>query len=233
MKIPFIFNACFSIKTVKNDNNDDIIDSDIIDKDIDKKIVCIGLPKTGTKSLAKAFAILNYSVNSNPMCIVEDHVLLDNDIKYYCDENHDNDNIHVFEAFHDIPYSINYKNIYNTYNNSKFILTVRDSDSWFKSLYNYQFLPNAVNYKFIKYFFNCDIISYENKDIYINAYEKYNKDVINYFNHVFEIKKTNVLVINIFENSSEKNWKLICDFLDVEKPKNIVFPKENINHKNI
>jgi hypothetical protein len=194
---------------------------------IDKKIVCIGLLKTGTKSLAKAFRILDYSVNSDPISIDEELecVLLDNNIKYYCDENYNNENINEFQAFHDIPYSINYKNIYNTYNNSKFILTVRDSNSWFKSLYNYQFLPNALNYKFLKYFFNCDTISYENKDIYINAYEKYNKDVIEFFSD----KKDILLVINIFENNSEMNWKLICDFLNVEKPKNIVFPRENVN----
>ena len=86
---------------------------------------------------------------------------------------------------------------------------------------NYQFLHDAINDKFIKYFFNCDTISYENKEIYINAYEKYNKDVIEFFSD----KKDSLLVINIFENNSQTNWKLVCDFLNTE----INFPKENIN----
>ena len=50
------------------------------------KVICIGQPKTGTKTLADIFIKLKYKTNSNPICLPSEdkYILLDNDIKYYC-----------------------------------------------------------------------------------------------------------------------------------------------------
>jgi hypothetical protein len=53
------------------------------------KYICIGQPKTGTKTIAKIFNLLNFKVNGNPICFNndDDYILLDNNIKYYTDDS--------------------------------------------------------------------------------------------------------------------------------------------------
>ena len=88
--------------------------------------------------MAKIFKLLNYTVNENPICLNEDDdfVLLDNNISYYTNDNilKCHNNIEMFEAFHDYPYSFNYEYINTIFPYSKFILTIRNSDEWFNSL---------------------------------------------------------------------------------------------------
>ena len=49
------------------------------------KYICVGQPKTATKTMASIFNLLNFKVNSNPLCLNcnDDFVLVDNNIKYY------------------------------------------------------------------------------------------------------------------------------------------------------
>lgn len=105
------------------------------------KYICVGQPKTGTKTIAKIFELLNFKVNNNPICLNEDDdfTFLDNDILYYTNDSilKCHNNIETFEAFHDYPYSFNYKYINENFPNSIFILTIRDSYEWFNSLINY------------------------------------------------------------------------------------------------
>ena len=108
-----------------------------------QKIVCVGFPKTCTKSIAKVFNMLKYKTVSNPLCndnVHPEYCILDRNIKYYLDDKYDNTNIKYFKAFHDIPYSLNYKKIYKKYPKSKFILSIRDSEEWFNSIYTYQYI---------------------------------------------------------------------------------------------
>ena len=91
------------------------------------KIVCIGQPKTATKSMAKIFQLLGFNTNSNPLCLTntDDFILLDNEIKYYFNDDTIEkclQNIELFEAFHDYPYSFSYEYIYSHYPDTKFIL---------------------------------------------------------------------------------------------------------------
>jgi hypothetical protein len=99
------------------------------------KHVCVGQPKTGTKTMAKIFKLLNFKVNNNPLCLNDndDFILLDNNISYYTNDTifKCHDNIEIFEAFHDYPYSFNYKYINDNFVDSKFILTIRNSVEWF------------------------------------------------------------------------------------------------------
>ena len=119
-----------------------------------QKIVCVGFPKTCTKSIAKVFNMLKYKTVSNPLCndnVHPEYCILDRNIKYYLDDKYDNTNIKYFKAFHDIPYSLNYKKIYKKYPKSKFILSIRDSEEWFNSIYTYQYIENAKSKKFFKH----------------------------------------------------------------------------------
>jgi hypothetical protein len=196
--------------------------------DINNKIICVGQPKTGTKTLADIFLKLNLKTNSNPLCINEENIiLLDNNFKLFIDAEYDilEKNLEYYDAFHDIPYSYNYEYIYNKYQYSKFILTIRDSEDWFKSLYNYQFIVNAVDKRIIFKLYGYEYIDITNKYNVINSYEKYNQNVINFFKD----KPNSLLVINII-NSDDKQYELnkIADFLNMK----IDFSLSHINKQN-
>jgi len=194
------------------------------------KIICVGQPKTCTKTLANIFIKLGYNVNSNPLCfnLNDEYILLDNNIKYYAydDINTTNNiiekNITFFDAFHDIPYSFSYEYIYKLYPDSKFILTLRDEESWFKSLFNYQSIPNATNENFLYKLYGYKHITYDNyNDIFfifnnyndiIIKYKKYNEDIINFFAD----KNTSLLIINLVNLDHSIELKKIGDFLNTK-----------------
>ena len=128
------------------------------------KYICIGQPKTGTKTIAKIFKLLNFKVNSNPIMKQDgDGIILDNNISYYINDSilKCHNNIETFEAFHDYPYSFNYEYINNNFPDSKFILTIRDTDTWFNSLYNYQYIPGMSNKNLLKKLYGYANISFK------------------------------------------------------------------------
>jgi hypothetical protein len=209
------------------------------------KVVCVGQPKTGTKSIAELFNLLNLKTNSNPIClnINDDYIILDNNYKYYInsdtnndtnndinndinnDTNNDiNDFISFFDAFHDYPYSFNYEHIYNLYPDSKFILTIRNSETWFNSFLTYQYIQGATNYKLLNKLYGNSIFSLENKDEVINKYNTYNNNIINFFKN-----KSNLLIINICDNINKEDYILneIKEFLSVDIDSSIKLPHMN------
>jgi len=149
------------------------------------KYVCVGQPKTATKTMAKIFKLLNFNVNNNPVCLNknEDFILIDNNISYYTNDTilKCHNNIKTFDAFHDYPYSFNYEYINDNFPDSKFILTIRDRDSWFNSIINYQYIENASNKNLLKKLYGYEIILLENKEKVISKYNEYNLNIIKYF----------------------------------------------------
>ena len=186
------------------------------------KYVCIGQPKTGTKTIAKLFNMLKLKTNCNPEClnITDDFVLLDNNIKYYTNDDilKCHNNIEIFDAFHDYPYSFNYEYINDNFPDSKFILTIRNSEDWFNSLINYQTLGNSVNKPLLKKLYGYEFVTLENKENVISKYNEYNFNIMKYFYS----KTRKLLIIDLTKDNIRD--KLI-DFLE----KNIDFeiPHEN------
>lgn len=189
------------------------------------KYVCIGQPKTATKTIAKIFKLLNLKVNSNPLCLNEkdDFVLLDNNISYYTDDNilKCHSNIEIFEAFHDYPYSFNYDYINEKFPDSIFILTIRDSNDWFNSLLNYQNIKNSANKNLLKKLYGHKIISLKHKEEIISRYNEYNLNIINYFTD----KSCKLLIIDLIKEDKEEIKIKLSKFLKL----NIDFeiPHEN------
>ena len=173
------------------------------------KYICIGQPKTGTKTMAKIFNLLNFKVNSNPLCFDnDDFIMLDNNISYYTNDSilKCHNNIETFEAFHDYPYSFNYKYINDNFPDSKFILTIRDTDTWFNSLYNYQYIFGAVNKNLLKKLYGYNIISLENKTDVISKYNEYNTNIIKYFHD----KPCKLLILDLTKDNIKNK---LNDFL--------------------
>lgn len=185
------------------------------------KIFCIGANKTGTTSLTKALAILGYKV-------CPESIMFDVRSKYFL-QVHEKNYTEIFkvvlqyDAFEDRPWNHTdfYKSLDSTFTDSKFILTIRDSDKWIKSYRRWSSkigLKRQWFYKLISQ--TCygidDILSDEN--IMREKYEQRNIEIIEYF------KNTNKLLVVDFEKNS--SWDSICTFLN--KP----IPKFNFPHLN-
>lgn len=170
----------------------------LIKKKNDTKVFCIGDVKTGTTSLCKALSILGYrSVrllrgSDKPK---EGWVEYIKKCKY--------------DAYTDFPigYKNLYQEIYKEIPNSKFILTIRDKQSFEKSYVNYfrgtpiEKKPQELKHR-------------------LRNYEERNKQVVEYFKN----SPTQLLVMNVFEGDG---WEELCNFLNKPIP-NKPFPHKNI-----
>lgn len=169
------------------------------------KIFGIGLPRTGTASLCESLKILGYKSKHYP--------------KYLC-------KVDEFDALVDSPIPLHYKYLNEKYSNSKFILTIRDEESWINSVKKaskrfmwHNLKPNGrcgpeVYEMHIK-LFNCTGFD-EHK--MRNGYRKFNEEVINYFKD-----NNNLLIYNLCDG---EGWFKLCKFLNKDIP-NIKFPDRN------
>jgi len=163
------------------------------------KVFCIGYVKTGLTTLTKALKILGYRSVQYLRTSVEPK---EGWIEYITNCNYD--------AFADAP--IRRRNIYieidKTIPDSKFILTIRDTQSWRRSYLNY-FRGSP-----------WDIKNPQELRQFIQRYEDHNKQVIEYFKD----RPDKLLIMNIIEGDG---WEKLCDFLN--KP----IPKKSFPHRNV
>lgn len=175
------------------------------------KIVGIGLGRTGTSSLHKAFQILEYK------SIHGLHKLHPNVIS---DINHST--YGYYDCFCDTPYYYLFDMIDKNYQ-CKFIYTYRDLDLWLNSMYRLfehykkQWSDNT-NLHHINFYGEKDF----NLKLFTDAYHKHNE----YVNQYFKNREADLLRINITTNDSDMNWKQLCEFLIKNIP-NQPFPNVN------
>lgn len=170
-----------------------------------KKIFGIGLPKTGQTSLARAVWSLGYWVVQYP---------------YTADQINKND------FLLDLPVVIKYKKLDKKYPNSKFILTVRDIDSWLKSMRNhYRRHPASKRHKaqlaFRLKFWGTTRF---NERLMTKRYHEHIEDV----NKYFKGREKDLLVMNIVDG---EGWRKLCPFIGNKIPRR-PFPKVNVGKYN-
>ena len=166
------------------------------------KIFGIGLGRTGTVSLARAMKVLGYTVKHNPSRIevVED-----------------------YDFCNDIFIAARYKFLDYIFPHSKFILTIRDVDSWVESSREYAIkkdgiidsrpdisLDRAEN-RFLVY----GITNFDER-VFREVFLMFNEEVVEHFRR----RKNKLLVMDIF---SGEGWKELCSFLEKPVP-NRPFP---------
>ena len=177
------------------------------------KIFGIGFQKTGTKTLHAALEILGYTV-----CGCR-HVLIDplkqNDWGPVLKMVNEND------AFEDNPWPLLYERLDQEFPNSRFILTIRESDKWIHSAVNhFGTIPGRMQ----EWIYNQGYPGgYE--EIYLERYERHNREVIEYFKD----RPNDLLIINWADGNS---WRPLCHFLNHKIPKE-GFPHANKGHYNI
>jgi len=104
------------------------------------KFICAGFPKTGSKSASAAFAKLGFTVadyletteflTTEWLNFIEGRISIEEVIAKY---DH-----HGFDTNQDFPGNIFWEEMYNSIDNCKVILTVRDNEHiWFDSWINF------------------------------------------------------------------------------------------------
>jgi len=167
----------------------------VMKKKHDPKVFCIGFSKTGTTSLNRALGILGY----RNVHWLRGHIEPSVGWVEYIKRS-------PFDAFSDAPmYKPGlFKKIDKELPSSKFILTVRNTDSLIKSWTNY--FMNAP----------WSIDTDEDKEVIATMYEHHVKDVVTYFEKI----PNQLLIFDIIGGDS---WQKLCEFLEEPIP-DVPFP---------
>ncbi len=164
-----------------------------------QKVFCVGFYKTGTTSLELLLQDMGYQVASPyknwDTALVE---MLEKD-----DLSELKRLTELFDAFQDAPWFLLYKEFDQWYPGSKFILTIRDSHSWWKSFLN---CFEQTYRPLFKYIFGFDNPA-GHEELFIERFEKHNRKILKYFKN----RPNDLLLIDISEDNALSK---ISDFLD-------------------
>jgi sulfotransferase family protein len=173
------------------------------------KIIGVGFQKTGTSTLREALTMLGYRVkdtSSRPLIPI-----LKGDYGKVVRmlENYD--------AVEDTPWYMIYKELDRLIPGSKFILTIRDPESWYKSVNDHIANLRDANHEYI--YGRGKGLPKDDKEHTINVYQKHNKEVLHYFKN----RPNDLLVIDF---SKGEDWQVLCEFLGRNVPSH-PFPHYN------
>jgi hypothetical protein len=172
------------------------------------KVFCIGFHKTGTTSLAAALERLGYRV-TGPNGVKDPDI--GRNVYSMAAKL-----VEKYDAFQDNPWPIIYKEMDRQYPGSKFILTLRSSESWIDSQvrhFGYRATPMREWIYGIGY-------PRSNEQIYIDVFERHNEEVCSYFRQ----RPDDLLVMDLAKGDG---WERLCPFLGKEIP-NIPFFHANL-----
>jgi Sulfotransferase domain/Sulfotransferase family len=162
------------------------------------RVFCLGFQKTGTTSVDWVLQDMGYQVSKayKQPDIAFSQMLQKGDLSEIR---------HVaklFDAFQDIPWFLYYKEFDKWYPGSKFILTIRESTSWWNSFLRYF---RTEYYSLFEY-----VYGFENpighKEALIKRFEQHNREVLEYFKD----RPDDLLVVDV---SEEKALEKITNFL--------------------
>lgn len=171
------------------------------------KVFGIGFHKTGTTSLAKALSILGYRV-TGPNGVADADIA--NNVYTMAV-----DLVKKFDAFQDNPWPLLYRELDSKFPASKFILTIRPTSAWIKSIQNHFGEEDTPMRKWI---YGVGHPS-GNEAIYIERYERHNHEVIEYFKN----RTQDFLILDITRG---EGWEKLCPFLEKPIP-TVSFPCAN------
>lgn len=171
------------------------------------KVFCIGLGKSGTRSMGEALRILGYRVGSQ-------FGVRDPDI-----EAHALGTALALatgsDAFIGNPWTILYRELDTTFPDSKFILTVRPVERWIASVVAY-FGGEGTPMREWIYGYGAPL---GNEDAYVERYRRHNRTVADYFHGRGED-------FMIMDLEAGDGWEKLCEFLG-SSPPSVPFPHLN------
>lgn len=168
------------------------------------KVFEIGVPKTGTTSLAKAYKILGLKQKGWSEKLFKEW--------QRGEYNNIFKAIESFDAFQDGPWhDIRFPVLDQKFPNSKFIILERDNETWYRSM-EYQY----------KIKFQRDWFLKKSKSEHINKKIKKYEKIKAYFKN----RPNDLLALNIIEEDDP--WEKLCGFLGLPLPlPKIPFPHIN------
>lgn len=178
------------------------------------KILGVGLPRTGTASLAAALEILGLKTLHH----AKDRIgLWPKDVDQDCWRAFDD-----IEAAVDVPVCLYWEQLLKTYPTCRVILTTRDAALWWESIkWHVNKIHQSDDLDHIRYsdelhalLFGC---SYPQKYWY---QRRFNEHVLTVYR---QVPRHRLLVINITKG---EKWEILCPFLGAKQPE-ANFPWEN------
>jgi hypothetical protein len=171
------------------------------------KIICIGLPKTGTSTMGDALLQLGYSVVGARLDLTG--AMMSKNIAEIAKVAEE------YDALQDIPWAFIYRELDVLFPESKFIFTDRDPDKWIISMRKHF---KGQKRDFNEWFYGKSIVD-GNENIFIAKYMEHKQGVMDYFAH-----RPHDLLVMSFENGD--GWDKLCEFLDKPAPR-AKFPHSN------
>ncbi len=173
------------------------------------KVIGVGFQKTGTSSLREALKILGYRVkdtSSRPLIPIlkGDYLKVLRMIRKY-------------DALEDTPWYMIYKELDKRIPGSKFILTMRDEESWYNSVARHIGLLRNPTHEWI--YGRGKGLPMEDKENTIGVYNRHNQEVLDYFKD----RPGDLLVVDFTRGAG---WEELCSFLGKEIPEE-PFPHAN------
>ena len=167
------------------------------------KVFCIGFQKTGTTSLFAALTALGYRTAAVVGRDLTAEELRAKGAALCIDV------AKVFDAAQDMPWPIFFRELDAAYPGSKFILTVRDSASWFRSIEGHFGANESALGAFI---YGEDAAApANNRARYIDVFEAHERAVRDHF----ATRPADLLIMDL---AAGDGWEKLCAFLGVDAP---------------
>jgi hypothetical protein len=170
------------------------------------KVFGIGFHKTGTTSLRDALRLLGYRV-TGPNAVHEQQLA---DLSSWAAELAEH-----YDGFQDDPWPLLFREMDQRFPGSKFVLTVRNPDDWYKSVLRHFGDKNTFMRKFIYGIGHPR----HNEHVYKTRVQAHNRDVMDYF-----ASRPNDLLVMDLTNGD--GWDKLCPFLGHRAPQ-ARFPHAN------
>lgn len=175
------------------------------------KVFCVGFQKTGTTSLYAALTRLGWrtaAVVGRDLTAAE----LRARAKDLCLETAGR-----FDAAEDMPWPLFFRELDQSYPGAKFVLTVRDGESWYQSVLAHFGDAPVEMHKFV---YGDDAAAPAGRrETYLRVYERHNADVRDYFKN----RPDDLLVMDL---AAGDGWPQLSAFLGVAAPDE-PFPRRN------
>lgn len=172
-----------------------------------QKVFGIGFHKTGTSTLESALRALGYTVKGT--FGVNDDTIGDTVVERAIEI------AGQYDAVQDNPWPLVYRDLDEAYPDSKFVLTMRDTDKWWVSLERHFGGKTTAMRTWI--YGVGDPAGHE--DIYKQRYEAHNAEVVEYFSE----RPDDLLVVDV---TAGGGWVELCSFLGADIP-DMDFPHRN------
>ncbi len=177
------------------------------------KIFGIGWAKTGTTTLGQCFQLLGYKHQGQRLDLIEDLAKPDlSRIMALAAQK---------ETFEDWPWILPYKEFDAVFPGSRFVLTIREPDSWLRSYKNMLHVigsPTAAENRMRRILYGLPFPDVSDNAL-LERYLRHNNEVRDYFRN----RPNDLLVVDWGQGDG---WQKLCAFLEKPVP-DIPFPHAN------